>query len=150
MRSESGSVQPRFGRGANQQYRGSQRPQQSQFRPSSSSQGSHVSRGASSSSAPGQSSASRGGFTQHTQGRAFAINTAIPQPSTSQAPETAVVRGTFLLFNSFAKVLFDSGASHSFIALSFVRALELETEELDSPLFVETPLGSKSSLNRIC
>ncbi|XP_058202906.1 uncharacterized protein LOC131317366 [Rhododendron vialii] len=40
-------------------------------------------------------------------------------------------------------------ASHSFIAVSFVCALELDTENLDSPLFVETPLGGKSSLSRI-
>ncbi|XP_058189231.1 uncharacterized protein LOC131306820 [Rhododendron vialii] len=67
-----------------------------------------------------------------------------------QAPEASVVRGTFLLFNSFARVLFDFGASHSFIAASFVRALELDTESLNSPLFIETPLGGFSSLSRIC
>ncbi|XP_058202902.1 uncharacterized protein LOC131317362 [Rhododendron vialii] len=104
-----------------------------------------------SSSAPSQGSGQRGGFVQGqgTQGRIFNINTSA-SPSVSQAPETSVVRGTFLLFNSFARVLFDSGASHSFIVASFVCALELDTENLDSPLFVETPLGGKSSLNRIC
>lgn len=54
------------------------------------------------------------------------------------------------MFNSFAKVLFDSGASHSFIAPSFVYALELETESLDPPLFVETPLRGRSPQDHIC
>ncbi|XP_058220482.1 uncharacterized protein LOC131330773 [Rhododendron vialii] len=64
-------------------------------------------------------------------------------------PETLVVRGTFLLFNSFARVLFDSGASHSFIAASFARALGLEIENISPPLFVETPIGGRSPLDRI-
>ncbi|XP_058189297.1 uncharacterized protein LOC131306883 [Rhododendron vialii] len=46
------------------------------------------------------------GFVQNqtTQGRAFAITFAIPPPPvTSHALEASVVRGTFLLFNSFAQ-----------------------------------------------
>ncbi|XP_058180087.1 uncharacterized protein LOC131298627 [Rhododendron vialii] len=134
VHSESGSVQqPGVGRGVGQQsFRGIQRQQPPHFRQTSSVQSSGVDRGASS-SAPSQGSGQGEGFVQR-QG----------------APETSVVRGTFLLFNSFARVLFDSGASHSFIAASFVCALELDTENLDSPLFVETPLRGKSSLNRIC
>ncbi|XP_058211668.1 uncharacterized protein LOC131323848 [Rhododendron vialii] len=150
-RSESGSVQQsRAGRGVDHQsFRGTQR-QQPHFRQTSSVQNSGVDRGASP-SAPSQGSSHRGGFVQGqgTQGRVFNINTNA-SPSVSQAPETFVVKGTFLLFNSFARVLFDSGASHSFIAMSFVYALELDAEDLDSPLFVKTPLGGQSSLNRIC
>ncbi|XP_058180099.1 uncharacterized protein LOC131298638 [Rhododendron vialii] len=66
------------------------------------------------------------------------------------APETSVVRGTFLLFNSFDRVLFNSGASHSFIATSFACTLELEIENIRPPLIVETPIGGRSPLNRIC
>ena len=47
-------------------------------------------------------------------------------------------------------MLFDSGASHSFIASSFVLALGLETEEFSPPLFVNTPLGGRAPLDRIC
>ncbi|GFS40863.1 hypothetical protein Acr_00g0070950 [Actinidia rufa] len=57
-----------------------------------------------------------------TQGRVFAVTTAAPPPPpviATQTLEASIVRGTFLLFNSFAGVLFDSGASHSFIAASF-------------------------------
>ena len=60
------------------------------------------------------------------------------------------MRGTFLLFNFFAGVLFDFEASHSFIAASFVLALGLETEELNPPLFVDTPIGGRMPLDCIC
>ncbi|XP_057504722.1 uncharacterized protein LOC130788172 [Actinidia eriantha] len=86
----------------------------------------------------------------HRRGRVFAVTAATPPPPpTSQTPESSVVQGTFLLFNFFAKVLFDSGASHSFIASSFVLALGLETEEFNPPLFVNTPLDGKAPLDRI-
>lgn len=59
------------------------------------------------------------------------------------------MRGTFLLYNSFTKVLFDSGASHSFISASFLHALELEFEELNLSLFVDLPLGGRAPFSRI-
>ncbi|GFY80859.1 hypothetical protein Acr_01g0006680 [Actinidia rufa] len=83
---------------------------QSHYRQTTSGQGSQVDRGASSSMP-----------VQATQGQVFAVTaTTPPPPPTSQTPESSVVQGTFLLFNSFAKVLFDSRASHSFIATSIV------------------------------
>ncbi|GFS41459.1 hypothetical protein Acr_00g0074490 [Actinidia rufa] len=139
-RSESGSVQqsrPSSGSGRPPQ-RGAHT--QSHYRQTILGQGSQVDRGASSSTP-----------VQATQGRVFAVTAATPPPPpTSQTPESSVVQGTFLLFNSFAKVLFDSGASHSFIASSFVLALGLETEEFSPPLFVNTPLGGRAPLDRIC
>ena len=47
-------------------------------------------------------------------------------------------------------MLFDSGASHFFIAASCVRILSLEVETLDEPLHVSSPLGSKARIGRIC
>ena len=47
-------------------------------------------------------------------------------------------------------MLFDSGASHSFIAASCVRVLGLEVETLDEPLHVSSPLGTKARIDRIC
>ena len=38
-----------------------------------------------------------------------------------------------------ARVLFDSGASHSFIAASVVIELGLEVEALEEPLYVSSP-----------
>ncbi|XP_058189266.1 uncharacterized protein LOC131306856 [Rhododendron vialii] len=155
-RSESGSVQqPRARQGSSRQtFRGTQRQQQPHFHQTTSAQESQAERGASSST-PTQGSGHQGGHVQSqtTQGRAFAITYAIPPPPpfiTSQTPETLVVRGTFLLFNLFARVLFDFGASHSFIATSFACALELEIESINPPLFIETPIGGRLPLDHIC
>ena len=61
-----------------------------------------------------------------------------------------MIHGTFLLFRLWARVLFDSGALHSFIVASCVRVLGLEVETLDEPLHVSSPLGNKARIDRIC
>ena len=61
-----------------------------------------------------------------------------------------MVQGTFLLFRLWARVLFDTGASHSFIATSYVRVLGLKVETLDEPLHVSSPLRTKVRIDRIC
>ena len=62
-----------------------------------------------------------------------------------------MIQGTFLLFRLWARVLLDSGASHSFIAASCVRVLGLAVETLDEPpLHVSSPLGTKARIDRIC
>ena len=68
----------------------------------------------------------------------------------TQQSEPSVVRGTFLIFSSWADVLVDTGASHSFLAQSFVSTLGLETEELRPGMSVETPVGGRVSVDRIC
>ena len=47
-------------------------------------------------------------------------------------------------------MLFDSGASHSFIATSCVRLLGLEVGILDEPLHVSSPLGTRARIDPIC
>ena len=47
-------------------------------------------------------------------------------------------------------MLFDSGASHSFIASSVVIELGLEVETLEEPLYVSSPLGIKVRIRMIC
>ena len=47
-------------------------------------------------------------------------------------------------------MLFDSGASHSFIAASVVIELGLEVEALDEPLYVSSPLGIRARIGMIC
>jgi hypothetical protein len=54
-----------------------------------------------------------------------------------QAPE--VVLGEFLVEFTPAAVLFDSGASHSFIATSFVEKHGIPTTHLEIPLVTRTP-----------
>ena len=57
---------------------------------------------------------------------------------------------TFLLSCLWARVLFDSGASHSFIAASVVIELGLEVEALEEPLYVSSPLRIRARLGMIC
>ena len=47
-------------------------------------------------------------------------------------------------------MLFDSGASHSFVAASCVKDLGLEVETLEKPLYVNSPLGNRVSIDLIC
>ena len=47
-------------------------------------------------------------------------------------------------------MLFDSGASHSFIVASVVIELGLEVETLEEPLYVSSPLGIKARIGMIC
>ena len=75
---------------------------------------------------------------QRTQGCVYAITSAMGPSGIAGQQElqldTSVVRGTFLVFNSWACVLIDMGASHSFIASSFALTLGLAVEVLDSVL----------------
>ena len=78
------------------------------------------------------------------QGRVYAITLQ------TEAVDQSVIQGTFLLFRLWERVLFDSGASHSFIIASCVRVLGLEVETLEEPLHVSSPLGTKARIDRIC
>ena len=49
-----------------------------------------------------------------------------------------------------ARVLFDSGASQSFIAALVVIELGLEVETLEEPLYVSSPLGIRARIGMIC
>ena len=61
-----------------------------------------------------------------------------------------VIQGMFLLSSLWAKILFDSGASHSFVAASSVDVFGLEVETLDEPLHVSSPLGTRVRIDQIC
>ncbi|MQL77413.1 hypothetical protein Taro_009831 [Colocasia esculenta] len=60
-----------------------------------------------------------------------------------------VTEGTILLLGVHARVLFDMGATHSFISEQFARQLALESdvesEDLEVPLSVHTPAGTVST-----
>ena len=47
-------------------------------------------------------------------------------------------------------MLFDYGASHSFIAASVVIELGLEVETLEEPLYVSSPIGIRARIGMIC
>ena len=82
--------------------------------------------------------------TSGVQGRVYAITP--PAESVDQL----VIQGTFLLSRLWARVLFDSGASYSFIAASIVIELGLEVEALEEPLYVSSPLGIRARIGMIC
>ena len=77
-------------------------------------------------------------------GRVYAIT---PPAESADQP---VIQGTFLLSRLWARVLFDSGASHSFIAASIVIELGLDVEILEEPLYVSSPLGMRARIGIIC
>ena len=79
-----------------------------------------------------------------TQGRVYAITPQI------EIEDQSVIHGTFLLFHLWARVLFDSSASHSFIAALCVKELGLEVETLEKPLHVSSPLGTRVRVDKIC
>ena len=56
----------------------------------------------------------------------------------------------FFLSRLWARILFDSGASHSFIAASCVNVLVLKVESLGKPLHVSSPLGIRVRVDKIC
>ena len=82
--------------------------------------------------------------TSGVHGRVYAVT---PQAESADQP---VILGTFLLSRLWARVLFDSGASHSFIAASVVIELGLEVETLEEPLYVSSTLGIRVRIGMIC
>ena len=82
--------------------------------------------------------------TSGVQGGVYAITP--PAESVDQP----VIQGTFLLSRLWARVLFDYGALHSFIAASVMIGLLLEVETLEEPLYVSYPLGIRARIGMIC
>ena len=82
--------------------------------------------------------------TSRVQGRVYAIT------PPAESADQLVIQGTFLLSCLWARVLFDSGASHSFIVASVVIELGLEFEALEEPLYVSSPLGIRAKMGMIC
>lgn len=81
---------------------------------------------------------------QLVQGRVYAIG------QTENSAEPGMVEGIFLVFNSWEKILFDYGASHSFISKTFASILGLEFEFMRSPIKIGSPLGSVRKIDKIC
>ena len=61
-----------------------------------------------------------------------------------------VIQGIFLLSRLWAKLLFDSRASHSFVVASSVDVLGLEVETFKELLHVHYHLGTRVRINQIC
>ena len=70
------------------------------------------------------------------RGRVFAL-------TDEEASETpTIVTGTLLIDNCYAKVLFDSGATHSFISNNFAKSLQnCHLKNFEGELLVRTLIG---------
>ena len=82
--------------------------------------------------------------TSGVQGRVYIVTSSI------EPAEQPVIQGTFFLSRLWVRVLFDSGASHSFIATSVVIELGLGVEALEEPLYVSSPLGIRARIGQGC
>ena len=82
--------------------------------------------------------------TSGVRGRVYAIT------PPAESADQLVIQGTVLLSRLWPRVLFDSGASHSFIAASVVIELGLEVEALEEPLYVSSPLRIRARIGMIC
>ena len=82
--------------------------------------------------------------TSGTQGHVYAI---IPP---TEPVDKSTIQGMFMLSCLWVRVLFDSGASYSFITASCVREMGLEVNTLEKPLYVSSPLGTRVSVDMIC
>ena len=61
----------------------------------------------------------------------------------------AIVTGILNVCFKQATVLFDSGATHSFVCHSFATCLNKEMCMLDNPLMVLTPVGEVYSISKV-
>ena len=82
--------------------------------------------------------------TSGVQGGVYAITP--PAESVDQP----IIQGMFFLSGLWARVLFDSVTSHSFIAALVMIELGLEVEALEEPLYVSSPLGIRARIWMIC
>ena len=80
--------------------------------------------------------------TPRIQGRVYAV---IPPAEPTDQP---IIQGKFFLSRLWARLLFDSCASHSFIAPSVV--IEFGLEALEEPLYVSSPPGIRARIGMIC
>ncbi|GKC76319.1 putative reverse transcriptase domain-containing protein [Tanacetum coccineum] len=64
-------------------------------------------------------------------------------------PDSNVVKGTFLLNNHYASMIFDSGADRSFVSTTFSTLLDITLDTLDVSYAVELADGRISETNTI-
>ena len=62
----------------------------------------------------------------------------------------AALEGIILLYNSWARILFDSGATHSFIRTTYAIDLGLNFEKLEQALNVDLPTGEQLGTSQVC
>ena len=77
-------------------------------------------------------------------GRVFALTLTEPDE------DTLSVEGMILVYSTWVRVLFDTGATYSFISASCANALGLKKERVENLLLIESLMGTNSRVDRIC
>ena len=72
------------------------------------------------------------------------MNAVTPQEARAS---NAMVEGTICRSGNIARVLFDPGATHSFISSSFATTINKESEPMNYQLVVSIPVGAKLTTN---
>ena len=70
-------------------------------------------------------------------------------PQNVQAPVQAI-EGTFLIHDRPRQILFDTGASHSFVSRNFVALSGMLSQPCEQSLAINTPLGDHTILQEVC
>ncbi|XP_028754094.1 uncharacterized protein LOC114713594 [Neltuma alba] len=83
-------------------------------------------------------------FRPRNQGKVFAMT----HEDARKSPN--MIQGTIRLNGNLVQALFDSGASHSFIAYECARRLGLKVDKLPYDLVVSTPTGAKVITASVC
>uniref|UniRef100_A0A2N9FVM9 RNA-directed DNA polymerase n=1 Tax=Fagus sylvatica TaxID=28930 RepID=A0A2N9FVM9_FAGSY len=78
------------------------------------------------------------------QGRVYALTQQDANAS------NAVITGIIQVSSAYAHVLFDPGATHSFVSVDFAKKHNLESVPLEIELCVDTPVGGVVIANDIC
>ncbi|XP_024164159.1 uncharacterized protein LOC112171166 [Rosa chinensis] len=88
----------------------------------------------------------RGGRSQGGRGQ---LNAITGGETTEASGSGTALAGTILISNSEARVLLDTGASHSFITTWLAESLELEPTPLDGVFDFNTPLGVGTGVDKV-
>ncbi|KAL5547177.1 hypothetical protein UlMin_006864 [Ulmus minor] len=143
--------QPQFNR---PQYYPQYRSQGSGFQPTTGSfQSPHPIGSQSGQSYQGRGSGSSSGRSGRNGGRGKGkgtINAMMSHGDTESPTGHAAIEGMIIISNSWARALFDTGASHSFISELFVNALGLEIQPFYPPLALMTPMGGHALVSFVC
>ncbi|KAM2685432.1 hypothetical protein FF1_047137 [Malus domestica] len=79
------------------------------------------------------------------RGRVYALT----EDDEATASNKMVLNGTILFSNTEVRILFDTGASHSFLSVCLASSLGLKPEPVTKPLTLTVPLLGKISINQI-
>lgn len=82
------------------------------------------------------------------QGQTFTIEE-IPSTSSDKKGKQ-VLQGTLSIYDIPVRVLFDTGASHSFISYDLMDKLNLKYVIISNPLCVSNPIGGPTNLDTVC